>query len=275
MRSNITMENKIKTNLSNVPETMLIPLRARSNETKLQNGIICDPKSTEIIDKIESNLSEKGEVSIMSQKGVAVRTEILDELTIAFLQKHPNGVVVNLGCGLDTRYHRLNNQRIQWFDLDVSEAIDLRKNFFQESENFHFISKSVLDFSWNELIPKDKPILFIAEGLLMYFTEDEVKSILKNMSDNFPNSEIIFEAMSPFVVKNSNKHADIKKYNAVFKWGIKSGKEITNWNIGAKFINEYFYNRHLDKMPFFMSMMYRLLPFFRKSMKIVHLKFEK
>ncbi len=266
--------NKIKTNLSSVPETLLISLRARSNETKLKNGIINDPKSTEIIDKIESNLSEKGEVSIGSQKGVAVRTEILDELTNAFLQKHPDCVVVNLGCGLDTRHYRLNNNKVQWFDLDVPEAIELRKNFFQETDKFRFISKSVLDFSWNEQIPKNKPTLFIAEGLLMYFTEDEVKSILTNMADNFPGAEIIFEAMSPFVAKNSNKHLDVKKYDAVFKWGIKSGKEIDHWNIGAKFINEHFYNRHLDKMPFILHIMYLLFPFFRKAMKIVHLKFE-
>ncbi len=182
--------------------------------------------------------------------------------------------MVNLGCGLDTRYHRLNNNKVQWYDLDVPEVIELRKNFFQESEKFHFIGKSVLDFSWNEEIPQNKPILFIAEGLFMYFTEDEVKSILKNIANNFPNAEIIFEAMSPFIAKNSNKHADVKKYDAVFKWGIKSGKEIDNWNIGAKFIREHFYNRHLDKMPFSMRMMFRLLPFFRKSMKIVHLKFK-
>ncbi len=267
--------NKIKSNLSNVPETLLIPLRARSNETKLTNGIISDPKSTEIIDEIESNVSEKGEVSIWSQKGVAVRTEILDELTTAFLKQHSDCVVVNLGCGLDTRYYRLNNDKVQWFDLDVPEVIELRKNFFQETESFQFISKSVLDFSWNKLIPKNKTILFIAEGLLMYFTEDEVKTILKNIADNFTNAEIIFEAMSPFVAKNSNKHADVKKYDAVFKWGIKSGKIIDNWNIGMRFINEHFYNRHLDKMPFSMRFFYFVIPIFKKAMKIIHLKVEK
>lgn len=266
--------NTIKPNLSNIPETMLISLRARSNESKLGNGIINDPKSTEIIDSIESNVTEKSEVSIWSQKGVAVRTEILDELTNVFLEKHPDGVVVNLGCGLDTRYYRLDNKKVQWYDLDVPEAIELRKNFFQETDNFHFISKSALDFSWNEAIPDNKPLLFIAEGLFMYFAEEEVKSLLQNIANNFPKAEIIFEAMSPFVVRNSNKHADVKKYDAVFKWGIKSGKEIENWHIGATFINEYFYNRHLNKMPLFLRMIY-LIPFFKKSMKIVHLKFEK
>ncbi|PID52243.1 MAG: methyltransferase [Candidatus Moraniibacteriota bacterium] len=265
--------SKIKPQLGNVPETLLIPLRARSNETKLENGIISDPKSVEIVQKIESNTKEKGEVSMSSQKGVAVRTEILDELTQKFLKKNPDGTVVNLGCGLDTRYYRLHNNQVRWFDLDVPEAIALRKNFFTPTEKYQFISKSVLDFSWNDVIPQDKPILFIAEGLLMYFTEAEVQSIFTNIAKQFPGSEMIFEAMSPFVAKNSSKHADVKKYDAEFKWGIKSGTEIENWNIGVRFITEYFYNRHLDKMPFVMRFMFTL-PFFKKAMKIVHVKFK-
>ncbi len=169
--------SKIKPQLGAVPETLLIPLRARSNETKLENGIINDPKSVEIVQKIEFNTKEKGDVSIASQKGVAIRTEILDELTQKFLKKNPDGTVVNLGCGLDARYDHLNNNQVRWFDLDVPESIELRKNFFTPNEHYQFISKSVLDFSWNDVIPKDKPILFIAEGLLMYFTESEVQSI--------------------------------------------------------------------------------------------------
>ncbi len=242
---------KIVPKLNNVPETLLIPLRARSNETKLENGIINDPKSVEIVRQIESNTKEKGEVSIASQKGVAVRTEILDELTQEFLEKNPDGTVVNLGCGLDTR-----------------------KKFFTPSEKYQLISKSVLDFSWIDVIPKDKPILFIAEGLLMYFTQEEVQSIFANIKKHFPGSEMIFEAMSPFVAKNSNKHADVKKYDAQFKWGIKRGKEVEDWNIGVRFIDEYFYNRHLDKVPLWMRIMF-MLPFFKKAMKIVRVKFEK
>ncbi|PID51889.1 MAG: hypothetical protein CR972_04820 [Candidatus Moraniibacteriota bacterium] len=54
--------SKIKPQLCAVPETLLVPLRARSNETKLENGIINDPKSVEIVAQIESNTKEKGEV---------------------------------------------------------------------------------------------------------------------------------------------------------------------------------------------------------------------
>ncbi|PIF06305.1 MAG: hypothetical protein CSA36_02115 [Draconibacterium sp.] len=265
---------KIQSKLTDVPETMLISIRARYLETKEKNGIIHDPKSVEILDQIACDFSGKKEVSKASQIGTSIRTEILDELTVAFLKQNPNGIVVNLGCGLDTRYYRLNNKKVQWFDLDLQQSIALRKNFFSETDNFKFIESSVLDFSWMEQIPKGKPTLFIAEGLFMYFTQEEVKSVLENIKSNFTDAEIILEAMSPMIAKNSNKHADIKHRDVVFKWGIHSGKEIEKWGIGVKFISEYFYfDRHRDRLPFTYKIM-ALFPFFRKGMKIIHLKFK-
>jgi O-methyltransferase involved in polyketide biosynthesis len=109
---------------------------------------ISDPKTIEILDRIECDFSGKKEVSIGSQVGVSIRTEILDEQVNRFLAKDPDAVLVNLGCGLNTRFHRLDNGSVQWFDLDVPEAIELRKKFFNETGRFKFIPKSVTDFSW-------------------------------------------------------------------------------------------------------------------------------
>jgi O-methyltransferase involved in polyketide biosynthesis len=225
------------------------------------------------LDRIDYDFSGDKEVSAGSQIGTSIRTEILDEQTSLFLVKHPDAVVINLGCGLDTRFHRLDNGTVTWFDLDVPDSIRLRKHFFVENERFRFISKSVLDFSWMEGIPKTRPTLFIAEGLLMYFEEHQVKSILSEIRYHFPNSEMLIEAMSPFLAKKSDKHPDLKTYNASFKWGIGSGKEIENWNIGVSFIDEwYYFDRYRHRAP----LLYRMLipiPAFRKMMKIVHIRF--
>lgn len=263
---------KIESKLTNVPETMLIPLRAKYNEMYDKRSIIQDPKSVEILNQIDYDFSGKKEVSILSQKGVAIRTGILDNLTLDFLKRNPDGIVVNLGCGLDTRYFRLNNQFVPWYDLDVPEAIALRKHFFTETENFRFIPKSVLDFSWIDDVSQKKPTLFIAEGLFFYFQEKEVKEILTAISQRFKNSEIIFESISPILAKNTKLHSDVKEYHATFKWGIKSGKEIEQWGIGAIFLNEYFYTRHLDKMPLWVALFYKIV--MRKTWKIIHLRFD-
>ena len=264
---------KIQSKLRGIPETMLIPLRARYLESKLPDGIIKDPKTIEILDAIGSDFSGKKEVSKGTQVGTAVRTEILDERTSLFLINNPEAIVVNLGCGLDTRFHRLDNGTVTWFDLDVPEAIELRKNFFTQTERFKFIARSAFDFSWMEQIPKRRPILIIAEGLLMYFPGKAVRRLLKNIGKAFPRAEMLIEAMSPFIANRSDSHPDLKGYDASFKWGIKSGKEIAQWGINARFLNEWFYfERHRDRWPLIVRIM-TLLPAFRKGMKIIHLKF--
>lgn len=264
---------KEKVKLKGVPETMLIPLRARYLESKKENGIIFDPKTIEILDRIECDFSEKKEVSIGSQVGVSIRTEILDEQVSKFLEKNPNAVVVNLGCGLDTRFHRIDNGSVIWYDLDVPEAIELRNKFFEETDRFKFISKSVTDFSWLETIPRNRPLLFIAEGLLMYFTEEEVKNLFSKTGSAHPESEMLFEAMSPFIAKRTKKHADVKKYHAQFKWGIKTGADLEQWKQGIKFIEEwYYFDRHQNRFPFVFRLL-SLIPAFKKGMKIIHIKF--
>lgn len=267
-------KSKIGINLQDIPATMIIPLRARYLESKSKNGIIVDPKTEEILESIDYDFSGSKEISNGSRKGVAIRTEILDELCNNFLSKNPDAVVINMGCGLDTRFHRLDNGSLFWFDLDVPESIQLRKNFFEETDRYKFIAKSVLDFSWMDMIPPNKPTLFIAEGLLMYFSENQVKLLLREIVKKFSGSEMLFEAMSPFVAKRSNKHPDIKKTTVSFNWGIKTGKEIDRFKLGAKFIAEYYYfDRHKDHQSPFIRIL-ALIPAFRKMMKIVHISFD-
>jgi methyltransferase (TIGR00027 family) len=269
------MMRKEETKLTGVPETMLIPLRARYLESKKANGIISDPKSIEILDQIAYDFSGKKEVSNGSQIGVSIRTEILDEQVNRFLAKNPKAVVVNLGCGLDTRFHRLDNGSVLWFDLDVPEAIALRRKFFDETKRFKFIPKSVTDFSWLEAIPKNKPLLFIAEGLLMYFKEEEVKELFSKIGSACPGSEMLFEAMSPWIAKRTDKHADVNKYDAQFKWGIGTGADLEAWKQGINFIEEWYYvGRHTDdRFPLIIRLL-ALIPAFKKGMKIVHIRFQ-
>ena len=142
------MENKVSLEkLKGVPATLLIPLRARYLETQRDDGILKDPKSVEIINSVEHDFLEF-ELPWDGQMMVSARTEILDEAVRKFLSENPDSVVVNLGSGLDTRSGRVDDGSMLWYDLDLSECIELRKKFFEESDRFKFISKSVLDFSW-------------------------------------------------------------------------------------------------------------------------------
>ena len=65
----------------------------------------------------------------MSQIGISIRSVIIDSVTKRLIKDNKNLIVVNIGCGLDTRFQRFNKEKISWIDLDVPESIEIRKHF--------------------------------------------------------------------------------------------------------------------------------------------------
>ena len=263
----------VKQNLRGVSETQLITLWARAAETKQEKPIIKDNKAIEIVNKIEYDFSRFNK-DRLTQVMVAVRTEILDNATTAFIEKYPDAVIINLGCGLDTRFSRLDNGKIHWYDLDLPESISVRNQFFEENDRYKMISKSVFDYSWmNEIDRNNKPVLIILEGLLLYFKEHEVKDLINKLINTFKGSELLSTIVPPFIVKNRTKNGAFGEMGAEFQWGLKSGREMEKYNNKIKFIEEWNYmDYHTSRWKLFRFLF--LIPGSKNKFgnKIVHLK---
>ncbi len=235
------MFNIIRQDLKDVPKTLLIPLWARSTESQRPHPIIHDPLAIDMVKQIDFDFSVfEGEW--MTQLVVAIRTEILDREVKAFITKHPDGIIVNLGCGLDTRFFRLDNGMIHWYDLDLPETIMVKKQFFSETDHYKFIAKSVFDYSWTNDIPRtNEPVLIIAEGLLMYFPEREIKELFKALVTAFPRAEMLLETVSPLFVENSKKPQTGKRFgiDVTFEWGVTSGKDLEHLSDRIRSISEW------------------------------------
>lgn len=264
--------------ITDIPETMLIPLYCKAAETKQEKPIINDPKAVDMVDHIDYDFTKFNKVW-MSQLGVAIRTMIFDREIRNFINQNKNAVIVNLGCGLDTRIERLTNTAFyKWYDLDVPEAIELRNKFFNETESIHFIPKSIFDYSWlDEIKSQGKPLLIVAEGLFMYFEENDLKELFNKLTERFPNAEILFESVAPMMVGRSKQHDAVKHTNgkAEFKWGIKDGKIIENWNTKIQYINQWaFFDYHRERVKNGFLRFLVSLSWFKKNMgsRIIHLK---
>ena len=272
-----TNEKAITEKLTGVPETLLVALYLRAAETQRANSIIRDEKAVEMIQGIEYDFA-RFKKAWASQVGVAVRTEILDKATTAFISQYPDARVVNMGAGLCTRFNRVDNGRIIWYELDLPEAIEMRRRFFTETNRHRFIEKSITDFSWMEQIKeKEKqPFLFIGEGLFMYFEGQEVENIFVEMADHFPGAELLLEINGPVSVGRSKHHDALSRTDgeAEFKWGPASGAVCETWDARIRFVREWNYlDRHRDRWRFMRLFAY-IPPLKRQMMnKIVHLKF--
>jgi O-methyltransferase involved in polyketide biosynthesis len=270
------MEVKMVQKLKGVPETLLIPLWAKATETKRSKPIIKDEKALEIMEQIDYDFS-KFDDQEPTQVSIAIRTELLDMATKAFIDRYPSASIINLGCGLDTRFLRVNNYEIQWYDLDFPETIQIREEFFSETDKYKMIARNVFDYAWIDIIKPNEQFLIIAEGLFMYFTEEEVKNLMNKLLDAFPGAEMLLETIPDSLAKKSQKQDLIKKQydiEAHFQWGIKNGKAIEEFDSRIEFLEEWHYfDYHRDRWKIIRWL--SLIPTFKNRFgnRIVHLKF--
>jgi O-methyltransferase involved in polyketide biosynthesis len=233
---------RIPVSLEGVSETLLIPLWARAAETRRADPIICDLKAMEICDSLDYDFSKFGE-AWMTQTGIAVRTKLFDEAVLVHIAEQPDAVFINLGAGLDTRFERVDNGKIHWYEVDLPEVIEIRRRFFTETERHHFIGRSITDFAWiEEICLDDCAPLLIAEGLLMYFDECEVRVVFERLAQHFPGAEMIFEILTPLAVGMGRYDKCVSKVGGgkvEFKWTLHDCREIETWNCGIKLCGEW------------------------------------
>jgi len=263
--------------LSGVPETLLIPLFMRAAETRRPDAIIRDEKAVEIIASLDYDFAHLEKVW-MTQIDIAVRTEILDEAARRFVERDPQALVVNLGAGLDGRFYRLDNGMLRWFDLDLPEVIQLRRRFYREEDRHRFLAKSLLDFSWIDELQRraGEPVLIIAEGVLHYFEENDVRRLFCEIADRLPGAELLFHSTSPHCLYHQPRSRLFRSFAARFRWGIWSGRKIEPWDSRFEFLDEWaFVDRHRRRWGWVRFATY--VPWvrreFRSAMKITHLRF--
>lgn len=266
--------NKTKLNLGTVQETLFITLWARAIESSQPNPILQDPKSVEIIEQIDYDFSKLNQAKA-SQAGVCLRSIAFDKWVKSFLAENPTGIFVEIGCGLNTRFERVDNGKVRWFDLDLPDSMAVRKRFFKETDRRKLIAASVLDSSWVDTVKAagDAPIMFTAEGVLMYLTEEQVKQVFALLIKHFPGALFAFDSMSPFMVKNQKQHDAMKNFAAKFQWGIKDPQTIQSWDSRYNLLETLQMLMVASKYPYRMglinSLIFQIPPF--KNMYRLHL----
>ena len=117
--------------LKGVEETLMIPLWGRAVATQ-RGGLIDDPAAVDLVGRLEYDFESKLNHARAIMPMLAVRAARFDEAVRDFIDRHPDGVVVELGCGIDTRWERCNGSRVDWFDLDMPAVISLRRRYFRD-----------------------------------------------------------------------------------------------------------------------------------------------
>lgn len=218
-----------------VQETMLIPLWGRATYSRKYPEILTDICAQEIIANLDYDFSpfaralgEYGGISYL------VRARRFDETIKAYIADHPQATLINLGSGLDTTFSRVDNGQIRWYDVDLPDAIDFRRNYITETERSTCLARSALDLRWLDEVDfdQDRGICIIAGGLLMYFKDPDVQKLFVAMADRFTGGIIHFDTMPELgiVLVNSRlKGTGVPKMH--FALGIRNPqKKLSKWS---------------------------------------------
>ena len=219
INGDIMEDKKINPLLTGSAETMLQSFYARAKYSRKKNAKFYDAKAIELVDKIDYDFSKAEKDSTMSN-GVIARTIVFDELVKDFINKNPDCTVVNIACGLDTRFYRMDNGRIIWYNVDLPETIEVRDAIYHESGRVSTIGISATDPAWADKVTKRGKMLFIIEGLSMYLTSDENAQMLSIIRDKFDNATVLMECLAKKWVNKEHSNGVQREHNKKLNNGL-------------------------------------------------------
>jgi O-methyltransferase involved in polyketide biosynthesis len=274
--------------IGDVAATSLITLYCHAIDTRSDNPILADAKSVEIAAALDRMLARSEEplartlVSRTLDKSIvihiAIRAKKYDEYVRDFLSRYPDGVVVNIGCGLDSRFLRIDNGRVVFWDLDLPEIIAIKKDFFTENDRYHLVASSVLDYGWMAQVRRHKgPFLFMAEGVFMYLDGEDVRSLVLELKKTFPGSELVCEVENSFwlgpLTKKMVSYKLQRQFHlgkgALFRSGIRDSREMEQWDSGIRFLDDWSYFDS-DEQKLGLLRLFRHIGWLRKTQWTVH-----
>jgi O-methyltransferase involved in polyketide biosynthesis len=243
-------------------------LSGRAIQSQWKNPVLRDPWAEEAMRHIDYDLSKQltGVASWSMWKDIgptiiATRAATFDLLTTRFLTDHPDATVLHVGCGMDSRVFRIDPPAgVQWFDVDYPDVIDLRRQLFPERDAaYHMIGAPLDDLRWLDEVPRDRPGLFIAEGVLHYVSETEVKALLNAVVAHFPSGQMIFDICNSLILKRAG--ANVGGTGATYKWGLDDPQEIKRLEPKLELIKEFKPSELVafDRFPFWMRAMFRAM----------------
>jgi O-methyltransferase involved in polyketide biosynthesis len=233
-------QTKAKIALTPEQETLLITLYAKAQPG---NPLFFDPQARKLLERVDYDFARL-QVPYKTVVLVCQRTRKLDATARAFLAEHPAAVVLHLGCGLDARFWRVDNGQVEWYDLDMPSVAELRQQFFPGQDRYHLIAASVTDLAWIDTVAaQGRPVLVIAEGLLMYLDEADVKRLFLRLGQAFPGCQLAADVFSRLTARSASRHPSLKQTGAHIGWGIDDPRELATWAPGIRLMEEWYFTQ--------------------------------
>jgi methyltransferase (TIGR00027 family) len=252
--------------LTNVSKTAIVSLRSHVLESRKNKPLINDPMAEYCLDRLFHLATEEEKELLFTRKlstaltsHFAIRARKYDAIINDFISENTSSTVVNLGCGFDTRYWRIDNKKCEYIELDLPELVEIKKEILKEHLDYEIIGCSVLEPNWIDRVTSrgNRNFIFVAEGLVMYLPKADVINLFRTFSDRFYHSQIVLEVATEKYTRGIWKKIVIMKIKrnlgfdagSFYNFGIKNAAELESYGNGIKIIDEWSYVEDPDIRP--------------------------
>ena len=182
-----------------VQETLIIPLYARKICSDHFPELFSDPEAERICGELDYDFASKrgkmeSPVGLFGALEVAQRQYDLMCEVRDYLRSHPASAVVNLGCGLDDTFRKVDNGTCRGYNIDMPDVIRIRDELLPAGEREENLACDLNDPAWMDRIDASDGAVFFASGLFYYFRTEDVKALLRAMAGRFPGAVLAFDA---------------------------------------------------------------------------------
>ena len=220
-----------------VQETLIIPLFGRLVCSERFPQLFSDPEAKRICDSLDYDFAEKRKkmespAGLFGALEVAQRQYDLRCEVEGYLKEHPHAAVVNLGCGLDDTFSKVDNGLCRGYNLDLPDVIAVRNELLHAGERETNLACDLNDFAWMDAIDAKNGAVFFAAGVFYYFNTGDVKALFSAMAERFPGAVLAFDSCNErgakLMRKTWLKEAGITDVSAFFS--LEDEKELTCWS---------------------------------------------
>ena len=233
-----------------IQETLIIPLFGRMICSEHFPKLFSDPEAKRLCDALNYDFTEKRKkmespAGLFGALEVAQRQYDLRCEIEAYLKEHPRAAVVNLGCGLDDTFSKVDNGQCRGYNIDLPDVIAVRDELLPAGEREENIPCDLNDFSWMDRIDGSDGAVFFAAGVFYYFKTEDVKALFSAMAKRFPGGVLAFDSCNRRGAKMMRstwlKEAGITDVNAYFS--LEEPDELKSWGAGFASVRSKSYMR--------------------------------
>ena len=234
---------------STVEDTLFVHMLGRIYASENFPHILCDKKALELKAELPKNLKGQDTQTQYTLMASAVRSTNMDRYIKDFMEREPEGIVAQLGCGLETTFFRNDDGKHTWYEIDLPAVIDYRKELIGSSDRDICIAADAFGEDWIKEIRKahpTEPILVTASGLFYYFEEKTVVDLFKALN-NYGRIEILFDTVNKSGMKQMAKYMKQVGHSEASMYFYVDRAEALAQEIGGKVLKEEPYYAHTDK----------------------------